>query len=142
MTRPLIMGEVIFSPAQTPVKRSLRPIGGSLELNSGPPRVILRRAAPATVLPVYPQQRKSLRNAGTAGQRPKQSSGRGHRDGSTHGASWRTPYCEEVAGSGGRVNRRTAPLGTLVVAHTRPPCASIIERQTHSPMPMPPGFVV
>jgi hypothetical protein len=81
-----------------------RAFGGSLELNSGPPRVILRRAAPATVLPVYPQQRKSLRNAGTAGQCQKRSSGRGHRDGSTHGASWRAPYCEEVAASGGRVN--------------------------------------
>jgi hypothetical protein len=34
----------------------------------------------------------------------KRSSGRGHRDGSTHGASWRAPYCDAVAASGGRVN--------------------------------------
>src|ERR1700726_4817906 len=47
-----------------------------------PDSTILRRAAPPTVLPVYPQQRKSSRNAGTAGQCQKQASGRGHRDGS------------------------------------------------------------
>ena len=31
---------------------------------------------------------------------------------------------------------------TSGVAHNRPPCASMIERQIDNPMPMPPGFVV
>ena len=42
----------------------------------------------------------------------------------------------------GRVNWKVAPWGTFAVAHTRPPCASMIERQIDSPMPMPLGLVV
>jgi hypothetical protein len=42
----------------------------------------------------------------------------------------------------GRVNWKLAPRGTVAAAHTRPPCASMIERQIDSPMPIPPGLVV
>ena len=35
-----------------------------------------------------------------------------------------------------------APRGSHLVAHSRPPWASIIERQIERPMPMPSGFVV
>src|SRR4029450_11292862 len=42
----------------------------------------------------------------------------------------------------GTVNSTTAPWGTLAVAHTRPPCASIIERLIASPSPSPSGLVV
>ena len=35
-----------------------------------------------------------------------------------------------------------APWGTFAVAHSRPPCASMIERQIESPMPIPPDLVV
>jgi hypothetical protein len=32
--------------------------------------------------------------------------------------------------------------GSLALAHKRPPCASMIERQIDKPTPKPPGFVV
>jgi hypothetical protein len=35
-----------------------------------------------------------------------------------------------------------APQGTFALAHNRPLCASIIDRQIDSPSPKPPGFVV
>ena len=34
------------------------------------------------------------------------------------------------------------PGAAVSEAHIRPPCASTIERQIDSPMPMPPGLVV
>jgi hypothetical protein len=37
---------------------------------------------------------------------------------------------------------KLAPRGTLGLAHNRPLCASIIDRQIDSPSPKPPGFVV
>jgi hypothetical protein len=42
----------------------------------------------------------------------------------------------------GRVNWKLAPRGTVAAAHTRPPWASMIERQIDSPIPIPPGLVV
>jgi hypothetical protein len=42
----------------------------------------------------------------------------------------------------GRLNRKIAPHGTFGIVHMRPPCASIIERQIDSPIPMPPDLVV
>ncbi len=42
----------------------------------------------------------------------------------------------------GTVNCMTAPRGTLAVAHSRPPCASIIRRLIASPRPRPCGLVV
>jgi choline dehydrogenase-like flavoprotein len=42
----------------------------------------------------------------------------------------------------GRLNSKIAPRGTFAFAHSRPPCASMIERQIASPMPMPPDLVV
>jgi hypothetical protein len=37
---------------------------------------------------------------------------------------------------------KIAPRGTLGLAHNRPLCVSIIDRQIDSPSPKPPGFVV
>ena len=42
----------------------------------------------------------------------------------------------------GTENWKTAPGGTFALAHSRPPCASMIERQIDSPRPRPSGFVV
>jgi hypothetical protein len=42
----------------------------------------------------------------------------------------------------GTVNCTTAPRGTFAVAHSRPPCASIIRRLIASPRPSPCGLVV
>src|ERR1700675_3965884 len=42
----------------------------------------------------------------------------------------------------GRVNCNVAPWGTFAVAHNRPPWASMIERQTEGPIPMPLDLVV
>src|ERR1700686_2953155 len=42
----------------------------------------------------------------------------------------------------GRVNCNVAPWGTFAVAHSLPPWASMIERQTESPIPMPLDLVV
>ena len=42
----------------------------------------------------------------------------------------------------GTVNCKTAPWGTFAVAHSRPPCAAIIERLIASPRPNPCGLVV
>src|SRR5262249_28485911 len=42
----------------------------------------------------------------------------------------------------GNVNWKTAPRGSLAVPHSRPPCASTIERLIARPMPMPCGLVV
>ena len=44
--------------------------------------------------------------------------------------------------STGSFNEKTAPWGSLDVAHSRPPCASTIERLIASPMPIPAGLVV
>src|SRR6202795_140375 len=49
---------------------------------------------------------------------------------------------DEVSLWRGRLNRKTAPWGTFAVAHIRPPCASMIERQIDSPMPLPLDLVV
>jgi hypothetical protein len=35
-----------------------------------------------------------------------------------------------------------APQGTFVLAHNRPPCASMIERQIDNPSPKPLGLVL
>jgi hypothetical protein len=42
----------------------------------------------------------------------------------------------------GTVNSKTAPRGSFAVAHNRPPCLSMIERQIDSPSPKPSGLVV
>ena len=55
------------------------------------------------------------------------------------------PVCSAKAASshsGGRVNWNMAPRGSFAVAHNRPPCASMMERQMVRPMPMPLGLVV
>jgi hypothetical protein len=56
----------------------------------------------------------------------------------THGPSGR----DTVMPWAGRVNWKLAPRGTVAAAHTRPPWASMIERQIDSPMPIPPDLVV
>jgi hypothetical protein len=42
----------------------------------------------------------------------------------------------------GKVNWNTAPRGSFASAHSRPPWASMIDRQIDSPIPVPPVFVV
>ena len=42
----------------------------------------------------------------------------------------------------GRLNRKTAPRGSFAEAHSCPSCASMIERQIESPIPMPLDLVV
>jgi hypothetical protein len=42
----------------------------------------------------------------------------------------------------GKVNRNTAPRDAFMSAHSRPPWASMIERQIDSPIPTPLDFVV
>ena len=42
----------------------------------------------------------------------------------------------------GRLNWNKAPRGSLAVTHSRPPCASMIERQIAKPIPIPSGLVV
>jgi len=37
---------------------------------------------------------------------------------------------------------KDSALGTFAIAHNRPPCPSMIERQIDRPIPKPPGFVV
>ena len=44
--------------------------------------------------------------------------------------------------STGRANWKTAPRGVLALAQSCPPCASMIERQIGSPIPIPAGLVV
>ena len=46
------------------------------------------------------------------------------------------------APSAGSINQKTAPCGLFGATHTRPSCASIIERQIDRPIPIPPDFVV
>src|SRR5207249_5947312 len=46
------------------------------------------------------------------------------------------------AGPTGRENWKMAPCGSFGVAHSRPPCASTMERLIASPMPMPPALVL
>ena len=41
----------------------------------------------------------------------------------------------------GKLTWRVTPQGSLAVAQIRPSCASMIERQIESPIPMPVGFV-
>src|SRR5262245_21268252 len=45
-------------------------------------------------------------------------------------------------GGAGSVNLKTAPRGWFALAHSRPSCASMIDRQIESPSPRPPGLVV
>ena len=40
------------------------------------------------------------------------------------------------------MKQKIAPRGRLGLAHNRPLCASIIDRQTDSPSPKPPDFVL
>ena len=47
-----------------------------------------------------------------------------------------------VYSAAGRVNRNTAPRGSLWSTHKRPPCATMMERQIASPIPSPLVFVV
>ncbi len=42
----------------------------------------------------------------------------------------------------GKVNRNTAPCDAFMSAHSRPPWASMIDRQIDSPIPTPLDFVV
>ena len=42
----------------------------------------------------------------------------------------------------GRVNWNTVPQGSFAVAHSRPPWASMIDRQIDRPIPTPLDFVV
>src|SRR5262245_21993034 len=42
----------------------------------------------------------------------------------------------------GSVNRNTAPLGSFLSAHSRPPWPSMIDRQIDSPIPTPLDLVV
>ena len=48
----------------------------------------------------------------------------------------------ECSGWAGTVNWKTAPRGSFALAHNRPSCASMIERQIDSPIPIPVGLVV
>jgi len=41
----------------------------------------------------------------------------------------------------GKLTWSVTPQGSLAVAQIRPSCASMIERQIESPIPMPVGFV-
>src|SRR5262245_31241645 len=59
-----------------------------------------------------------------------------------HGAAAKGCNHEVMSGWAGKVNSKVAPRGTFALAHNRPPCASMIERQIDSPIPKPPGFVV
>lgn len=49
--------------------------------------------------------------------------------------------CRDQDGAG-RAKRKTAPRGELGMAHSLPPCASIIDRLMARPMPVPCGLVV
>jgi hypothetical protein len=48
----------------------------------------------------------------------------------------------ELSPAFGKVNRNTAPRGAFASAHSRPPWASMIDRQIDSPIPTPLDFVV
>lgn len=47
-----------------------------------------------------------------------------------------------TSGAAGNVNSKLAPWGAFTVAHNRPPCASMMDREIDRPIPRPPGFVV
>jgi hypothetical protein len=47
-----------------------------------------------------------------------------------------------MSGWADTVNSNVAPRGTFALAHRRPPCASMIDRQIDRPIPKPPDFVV
>ena len=47
-----------------------------------------------------------------------------------------------MSGWADTVNSKVAPWGTFALAHRRPPCASMIDRQIDRPIPKPPDFVV
>jgi hypothetical protein len=49
---------------------------------------------------------------------------------------------DAMSGWADTVNSNVAPRGTFTLAHRRPLCASIIDRQIDSPIPIPPDFVV
>ena len=54
----------------------------------------------------------------------------------------RVKRIHESSCAAGRVNWNTAPRGSLTSAHNRPPCATMMDRQIASPIPMPLVFVV
>lgn len=47
-----------------------------------------------------------------------------------------------MSGRADTVNSKVAPRGTFALAHRRPPCASMIDRQIDRPIPKPLDFVV
>ena len=49
---------------------------------------------------------------------------------------------DQTSERAGNVNWKTAPRGRFALAHNRPPCASMIERQMDSPIPKPVDLVV
>src|SRR5712671_5340756 len=73
----------------------------------------------------------------TAGHNALRGSGPGQKP-----AFDRTSYRLITPVGAGIVNRNRAPCDACPVAHSRPPWASMIERQIESPMPMPFDFVV
>jgi hypothetical protein len=56
--------------------------------------------------------------------------------------AWPIQVNHEPLGRPGTVNWNMAPRGAFVLAHKRPACASMIERQIDRPNPNPPGLVV
>src|SRR5258705_432080 len=60
----------------------------------------------------------------------------------SHDRLFLLPFCYPLSGWADTVNSNVAPRGTFALAHRRPLCASMIERQIDSPSPKPPGFVV
>jgi hypothetical protein len=54
----------------------------------------------------------------------------------------RAPNHGALSGCAGSVKLKMAPRGTLVLAHNRPPCPSMMERQIDRPIPKTPGLVV
>jgi hypothetical protein len=54
----------------------------------------------------------------------------------------RAPNHAALSACVGNANLKMAPRGSFAVAHMRPSCASMIERQIDSPIPKPPDLVV
>ena len=57
-------------------------------------------------------------------------------------ASLWSPACLPCACSRGNATSKIAPRGSLARTESCPPCASTMDRQIDSPMPIPPGLVV
>jgi hypothetical protein len=70
------------------------------------------------------------------------SAGRIFRNARSANTDERLKKTHDPTGTAGRVNRNTAPRGSLASAHSRPPWALMMERQIDSPIPMPLDFVV